>query len=112
MEVIPRSHRNCTQEIPAILNRTEIFVDPISYVITSAGSPVHCNDVASLRYKLGGKMYSSYPVLSECHDPAMLPVDKVLIESLRMNDLGFGKSIYMKKQLDKDKFAAFKDSQG
>jgi hypothetical protein len=27
-----------------------------------------------------------------------------------MNDLGFGKSIYMKKQLDK--FAAFKDSQG
>jgi hypothetical protein len=94
MEVIPRSHRNCTREIPAILNGTEIFVDPISYVITSVGSPVHCNDVASLRYKLGGKVYSvhycSYPELSECHDPAMLPVDKVLIESLWMNDLGFG----------------------
>jgi hypothetical protein len=31
VEVVPRLHRNCTEEIPALLNGTEIFVDPISY---------------------------------------------------------------------------------
>jgi hypothetical protein len=30
VEVVPRSHRNCTEEIPALLNGTEIFVDPTS----------------------------------------------------------------------------------
>jgi hypothetical protein len=40
----------------------------------------------------------------------MIPVDEVQIEGLRMNDIGLGKSIYTKKQLDK--FAAFQDSQG
>jgi hypothetical protein len=32
MEVTPRSHRNCTEEILALHNRSETFVDPISYV--------------------------------------------------------------------------------
>ncbi len=44
--VTPRSHRNWTEGIPALHNGTEIFVDPISNVITSVGSPVHCTDVA------------------------------------------------------------------
>jgi hypothetical protein len=36
VEVIPRLHRK--EEIPVVLNGTEMFVDPISYVIKSAGS--------------------------------------------------------------------------
>jgi hypothetical protein len=40
----------------------------------------------------------------------MLPVDKVKIETLRINDIGLGKIIYTNKQLDE--FAAFQDSQG
>jgi hypothetical protein len=40
----------------------------------------------------------------------MLPVGEVQKETLRMNDLGLGKSIYTKKQLDE--FAAFQDSRG
>ncbi len=59
VEVLPRSHENCTEEIPVMLNGTEVFVDPISFVIKSAGSPVHCNDIAPLRYKVGGKWYCS-----------------------------------------------------
>jgi hypothetical protein len=46
VEVVPRSHGNCTEEIPVTVNGTDAFVDPISYVIKSAGSPIHCNDVA------------------------------------------------------------------
>ncbi len=40
----------------------------------------------------------------------MLPVDEVWIESVEMNDIRLGKSIYTKKQLDE--FSAFQDSQG
>jgi hypothetical protein len=59
---------------------------------------------------LGEKWYCSYPELRECHDPAMLPVDVVQIEGLYMNDIGFGKIVFTKKQLDE--FATFHDSQG
>jgi hypothetical protein len=85
-------------------------VDPIRYVIKSAGSPIHCYDVAPPRYKVGGKWYCSYPELKECHDPTMLPVDKVKINPVEVNDVGLGKSIYTKEQLDE--FARFQDSQG
>jgi hypothetical protein len=40
----------------------------------------------------------------------MIPVDKVQIEGLPMNDIGLCKSIYTKKQLNE--FATFQDSQG
>jgi hypothetical protein len=93
-----------------MVNGTDAFVDPISYVIKSAGSPIHCNDVAPPRYKVGGKWYCSYPVLKECHDPAMLPVDGVRIDPVTINNIGLRKSIYMKEQLEE--FARFQDSQG
>jgi hypothetical protein len=35
-EVLPRTHTKCTNEIPAILNGTNVFVDPISFVIKAA----------------------------------------------------------------------------
>ncbi len=56
-----------------------------------------------------GKWHNSYPELRESHDPAMLSVDEVKIKPVEMNDIGLGKSIYTKKQLDE--FAAFQDSQ-
>ncbi len=59
MEVLPRSHRNCMEEILVTVNGTDAFVDPISYMIKSAGSSIHCNDVAPPRYKVGGKWYCS-----------------------------------------------------
>ncbi len=71
---------------------------------------MHCKDIAPPRYKVGSKWYCSYPELRECHDPAMLPVDEVKIEPVDMNDIGLGKSIYTKKQLNE--FAAFQDFQG
>ncbi len=47
VEVVPRQHTECTNEIPVIYNLTEVFVDPISSVIETAASPVGCNDIAS-----------------------------------------------------------------
>jgi hypothetical protein len=94
VEVVLRSHGNCKEEIPVTANGTDAFVDPISYVIKSAGSPIHCNDVAPPRYKVGGKWYCSYPELKELHDPEMLPADEVRINQVKVNDIGLGKSIY------------------
>jgi hypothetical protein len=48
--------------------------------------------------------------LKECHDPAMLPVGEVKIDPVELNNIGLGKSIYTKEQLDE--FARFQDSQG
>jgi hypothetical protein len=53
-EVLPRTHTICTNEIPAILNGTNVFVDPISFVIKAAAAPVRCNDVAPPRWRLNG----------------------------------------------------------
>jgi hypothetical protein len=36
MEVLPRTHTNCTNEIPTVLNGTNVFIDPISFVIKAA----------------------------------------------------------------------------
>jgi hypothetical protein len=46
VEVLPRLHKNCTEEIPVMVNGMDAFVDSISSVIKSAGSPIQCNDVA------------------------------------------------------------------
>jgi hypothetical protein len=48
-EVLPRTHTNCTNEIPVVLNRTNVFVDPISFVIKAAAALVRCNDIAPRR---------------------------------------------------------------
>jgi hypothetical protein len=44
VEVIPRSNKNCIEEILAVYKGMEVFLDPISYVIKSARSPVNCSD--------------------------------------------------------------------
>ncbi len=40
----------------------------------------------------------------------MLPIDEVRIDPVEVNNIGLGKSIYTKEQLDE--FARFQDSQG
>ncbi len=45
-EVLPRTHTNCTNKIPAILNGTNVFVDLISFVMIVATAPVRCNNIA------------------------------------------------------------------
>ncbi len=37
IEVIPPLHKNCMEEALVLFNRTEVFMDPISYVLKVAG---------------------------------------------------------------------------
>ncbi len=52
-EVLPRTHANCTNEIPAILNGTNMSVDLISFVIKA----VRCIDIAPPRWRLNERWY-------------------------------------------------------
>jgi hypothetical protein len=87
VEVIPHSHKNCTEEIPALSNKKEGFVDPISYVIKTARSPVHCNDIAPPGTRRGASGTAVSLSSESVMTLPMLPVDKVRIEGLRINDI-------------------------
>ncbi len=73
-EVLPRTHTNCTNEIPAILNGTNVFVDPISFVIKAAAAPVRCTDIATLRWRLNGRWYCAFPEIKDCAEPGKIPM--------------------------------------
>jgi hypothetical protein len=68
-EVLPRTHTNCTNEIPAVLNGTNVFVDQISFVIKAAAAPVRCNDIA-----LNGRWYCAFPEIRDCAEPGRIPM--------------------------------------
>jgi hypothetical protein len=95
----------CTNEIPVTFKNSEVFVDPISLDIKTAAAPVRCNDIAPLRWKLGGKWYFGFSALRDCAEPSQLPVDPVKVSDLDILGLGLGKSIYSKEQ--KEEFVRF-----
>jgi hypothetical protein len=109
-EVLPRTHTNCTNEIPAILNGTNVFVDLISFVIKAAAAPVRCNNVAPPRWRLNGRGYCSFPEIRDCAKPGKIPMKPIAIDDIQVMNLGLGRSIYSPAQLEE--FARFQESQG
>ncbi len=100
VEALPRMSSNCTEEIPVTWNNTSLNVDPISYVIKSAASPTRCNDIGPPRWKIAGWWYIAYPSIRESAPPRDLPVKPVQIEDEDVLDLGLGRSIYIKAQVE------------
>ncbi len=72
--MLPRTHTNCTNEIPAILSGINVFIDPISFVIKAAAAPVRCNDVAPQRWRLNGQWYCAFPEFRDCAEPERIPM--------------------------------------
>ena len=93
-----------------MLNRTDVFVDPISFVIKAAAAPVRCNDVAPPRWRLNGRWYCAFPEIRDCAEPGKIPMKPVAIEDVNVMELGLGRSIYSPEQLEE--FARFQESQG
>ncbi len=87
-EVLPRTHTNCTKEIPAVLNGTNVFVDPISFVIKAVAAPVRCNDVAPPRWRLNGRWYCAFPEIRDCAEPGKIPMKPIAIDDVKVLDLG------------------------
>jgi hypothetical protein len=59
VSVTPRAVSNCTKEIPAVLNGTDVFIDPILYIVKSHAVPVRCTDIAPPRFLIGGLLVLS-----------------------------------------------------
>jgi hypothetical protein len=87
-EVLPRTHTNCTNEIPVILNGTNVFVDPISFVIKAAAAPVRCNDVAPPRWRLNWRLYCAFPEIRDCAEPGKIPMKPIAIDDIKVMNLG------------------------
>ena len=94
VNVEPRVHRNCTLEIPAVFNGSDVFVDPISFVIKLMGTVVRCNYATGLR---------------ECHAPFTFPLTPLDIKDLD-EPTGLGRSLYTQKQMEE--FYRFQSSAG
>ncbi len=111
-EVLPRTHTNCTNEIPAILNATNMFVDPISFVIKAPAAPVTCKDIAIAppRWRLNGRWYCAFTKIRDCAELGRIPMKPIAIDDIKVMNLGLGRSIYSPAQLEE--FARFQESQG
>jgi hypothetical protein len=110
VEVTPRTHTNCTIEIPAQYNNTDVFVDPISFVIKAAAAPVRCNDIAPLHWRLNGRWYCAYLQMWDCGEPRRIPIKPLNIDNVGVMNLSLGRSIYSPEQLEE--FKRFQESQG
>jgi hypothetical protein len=110
VEVTPRTHTNCTNEIPAEYNNTDVFIDPISFVIKAAAAPVRCNDIAPPHWRLNGRWYCAYLQIRDCSEPGRIPIKPVNIDDVGVMNLGLGRSIYSPEQLEE--FMRFQESQG
>ncbi len=97
-DMLPRTHTNCTNEIPAILNGTNVFADPISFVITA--TPARCNNIASPRWRLNGRWYCAFREIRDCDEPGWIPMKPIAIDGIMVMNLGLGRSIYSPAQLE------------
>jgi hypothetical protein len=109
-DVLPRTHTNCTNEIPAILKETNVFADPISFVIKATPALVRCNNIAPPRWRLNGWWYCAFPEIRDCAEPGRIPMKTITIDNIKVMNLGLGRSIYSPAQLEE--FACYQESQG
>jgi hypothetical protein len=107
VELVPRVSPNSTKEILITWNDTTLFVDHISSVIKSAALPSGHNDRAPPWWWW---WYCGHPYIWECAHARDLPVEAVQVDKDNLLDLGLGRSIYSKVQVEE--FLKFQDSQG
>ena len=99
-----------SHEIPNVYNKTEVFVDPINWVIKPIGTIVHCSDVAPPRFLIQNAWYCQYKgLLMECHEPTLLPITLLSIPEPTLK-LGLGRSIYTDKEMKE--FYRFQNAAG
>jgi hypothetical protein len=99
-DMLPRTHTNCTNEIPAILNGTNVFADLISFVIKVTPALVRCNNIALPRWRLNGRWYCAFPEIRNCAEPGRIPMKPIAIDDIKVMNLGLGWSIYSPAQLE------------
>jgi hypothetical protein len=82
--MLPRTHTNCTNQIPAVLNETNVFVSLISFAIKASAQPVRCNDIAPPRWRLKGRWYCAFLEIRNCAEPGKIPMKPIAIDDIKV----------------------------
>lgn len=64
-----RSFPNCTQEIPADINGTYAFVDPVSKIIQKHATIIPCSAISPPMWEISGTWYCATPEIIPCKEP-------------------------------------------
>lgn len=112
VDVVPTFFQNCTNEIPALLNETRMFVDPISLVLKEVPTILRCNKVATPKWFISESWFcrvNEDAPLEACPPPEMVPLQPVNI-NVSMPAWRLGASIYTDDELEQ--FYAFQQTLG
>ena len=98
LEVNRRSFPNCTLEIPVDLNGTLGFADPISRVLVSFPTIMHCTQIMPIRWKINGNWICATPDTGPCIPPDKL---NITVTGIRVGNFtaGLGSGIYSDDQI-------------
>jgi len=74
-------HRNCTTEIPVLINGTKRFADPLSWVLRDYPQELPCTNIMPIRWKIADVWYCATPAALPCEAPDQLEVAKPLFNT-------------------------------
>ena len=90
---------NCTQEIPAIYNGTQIFVDPVTHVVKDWPRITVCSDAYPSYYRINDEWVCSTPRYEKCrYEPTRLTPNITLDQGMQIPRVkAFTAAFYDKK---------------
>ena len=93
------TYSNCTQEIPAIYNGTQIFVDPMTHVVKDWPRITVCSDAYPSYYRINEKWVCSTPGYQRCqYEPTRLTPNITLEQGMQVPMVkAFTAALYDKK---------------
>jgi len=78
LEAQIREESNCTQEIPVSVkgtNRTNLYADPLSFIIQPYPTVVPCDNITPIRWKIGEHWLCATPRATPCLAPQQLNLE-------------------------------------
>jgi len=100
-EVTRRSTENCYLELPVLLQNKSMYLVPKTHILISSGTPVDCNPLLPIMYKIKGGWISLTPRPAAIQSPQIMePMTKPVwkyIEAEHLSDSG----IYSQEDLSR-----------
>lgn len=94
------AHKNCTVEIPVMVNDTARFADPLTYVLREFANVIPCSSTMPVRWLIQQLWYCVTPSTITCGTPVRLNLTTVQLEQEDHDDflLGLGAGAFTEDQ--------------
>ena len=115
VEATKAEYKNCTEEVPVMINGTLRFADPYSWVVQNLPTVLPCSAISPVRWSIHGRWFCATPCVHSCDPPTQLNVtvggDLDREDSTRRDDAlnALGGGLYSPEQLQQNR--AFRISQ-